>query len=54
MFKMSKCLLTMPPTENEYELINKELTSIDSGNTKGQHSLLIQYKQKQLYLEKVM
>ncbi|XP_065205523.1 intraflagellar transport protein 74 homolog [Planococcus citri] len=53
MFKMSKFLLTMPPTENEYELINKELTLIDSGDSKGQQSLLIQYKQKQLYLEKL-
>ncbi|XP_065207394.1 intraflagellar transport protein 74 homolog [Planococcus citri] len=53
MFKMSKFLQTMPPTENEYELINKEFTLIDSGDSKRQQSLLIQYKQKQLYLDKL-
>lgn len=53
MFTMSKHLMTLPPTENEYELVNKELTQIDTGEMSGQQSLLIQYKQKQLYLEKV-
>lgn len=51
---MSKHLLTLPSTENEYDLVNKELTRIDSGDSRTQHSLLIQYKQKQLYLEKVI
>lgn len=53
MFTMSKHLLTLPPTENEYDLVNTELNQIDSDEPNDQKSLLMQYKQKQLYLEKV-
>lgn len=47
-------LVTLPATEHEYELINKELSQIDGDSqSQGKNSLCVQYKQKQLYLEKV-
>ena len=50
---ISQHLVTLPATENDYELVNKELSEIDVSNSDEQKSLYIQYKQKQLHLEKV-
>lgn len=50
---ISQHLLTLPATENEYDLINKELSVIEGSGSHEQKSLYAQYKQKQLYLERV-
>lgn len=51
---ISEHLVTLPATENEYELVQKELAQIDSTHSNEKKSLFIQYKQKELYLEKVI
>lgn len=53
MIAISQHLLTLPATENEYELVTKDEPQIEGDELKGQHSLYVQYKQKQLYLDKV-
>lgn len=50
---ISQHLLTLPATENEYDLINKELSVIEGSESHEQKSLYAQYKQKKLYLERV-
>ena len=50
---ISEHLVTLPATENDYQLVHKELAQIDSADSNEQKSLFVQYKQKELYLEKV-
>lgn len=51
---ISEHLVTLPATEKDYQLVHKELAQIDSADSNEQKSLFVQYKQKEIYLEKVL
>lgn len=50
---ISEHLITLPATETEYNLINAEPSQLDSDEIPEEKTLYMQYKHKQLYLQKV-